>query len=919
MRALASSPAQTQDADEELWSTVDDDVDAADAAADRMLDDLVGAEEARDSRTDIDASPPTETGAAESAQPATEHEVGTAAGPSVGSGAVTALRPPRKRVSLKPVASAAGRAAKAGDTSGATDESVAEVREAIASAVAQQEADKNAAAPSPRGAVPSAAEAAAEAERLRRGLRPTASSRPTQQQRPSAGAEVPIARVRAALPPGTVAKIGSLTRWLRMRREHFDVSGDGVTVALRGEMSAARLAPVAGFKPKVVSAATSADAEAEAAAVWFTELDLDGPEPPLEELTADDDEAAVARSLQAVAASRQGSAFHGAMPSAPSLASVVAAAPTPAGSVYSSITHAHVVGQRAGAGSGVRDDRMAAGNRPQAMASVPLASVHSVPPPPAGTLQRRPPPRVSAMSGRATPPALAGGGVGLGAGAIAAGPAWRAPSEMLDLFVDIVPTYWVSMQFLRATRELQDALGGAHTALSLPRVLKKYQFYFEVRRPQGGGTVLDVRLRDTVNHPRKGAANSAYEWARTDGGANGGGRSGAPTPAAAAVKFRGAGGPRGTSGDSAIGAAEPLLGGSLADYMAQHPEGLLKPIDRSRLASMGDDAGPPRKWGAAAGAAPASSFSAAAGSSAANGATAVLTPQAFFASAPGVLALLSALPVVGPAGEPLKAAPGVPYASWTCESLARYFGEGGASPPPSDALQLAIGARPVPEAILALTRTRRDVFLYCTDAGTPLSGPPTERSVVFLRPLQVSPGATGAFGAGESSPVPAVVAALGRVVPRGLWAPVARVESKLKPEEREHLEKAGRPLVDIARAHGRLLWVAEDGSAVRRFTGEAELDDIAHFALPFIRDAVAKCDAPAEPGVVVPDPTMERLLDADSPLMPAAIASLLRAEGPTVVCGCLRRHKSLFAVAEPVPSNGFSGFTVGRASAFRGR
>ncbi|EKF31171.1 hypothetical protein MOQ_004998 [Trypanosoma cruzi marinkellei] len=84
----------------------------------------------------------------------------------------------------------------------------------------------------------------------------------------------------------------------------------------------------------------------------------------------------------------------------------------------------------------------------------------------------------------------------------------RSPSEMLDLFVECVPTSYVPVQQIKVTDALARVLGPRNT---LYKVIKIYSYYFDRNKESDS-----VRLKPTLQHERLGAANVLYD-AVTDG------------------------------------------------------------------------------------------------------------------------------------------------------------------------------------------------------------------------------------------------------------------------------------------------------------------------------------------------------------------------------------------------------------------
>ena len=173
------------------------------------------------------------------------------------------------------------------------------------------------------------------------------------------------------------------------------------------------------------------------------------------------------------------------------------------------------------------------------------------------------------------------------------------------------------------------------------------------------------------------------------------------------------------------------------------------------------------------------------------------------------------------------------------------------------------------DRVLEVALSRPDVFLFLGEKGLPPKGGIGPETPITLRPLSVAPGATGAFGS-RNSPTPKTIDALGRIVPRGIWVPVTRIESKLPPDARSELAACGLSLTAVARAHGRLLYVHPDGDKLRKFVGDAELDDVTHFALVMIREVIATLATPERPDVMA-----STLLET----LPKGVSDTLRLDG----------------------------------------
>ncbi|KAH9589194.1 hypothetical protein LSM04_003802 [Trypanosoma melophagium] len=79
----------------------------------------------------------------------------------------------------------------------------------------------------------------------------------------------------------------------------------------------------------------------------------------------------------------------------------------------------------------------------------------------------------------------------------------RSPSEMLNLFVECIPTFYVPVHKIKLTDALARILGPQNT---LHKVIRIYSYYFD--RDKSADT---VRLKPSVQHLRMGVANVLYE------------------------------------------------------------------------------------------------------------------------------------------------------------------------------------------------------------------------------------------------------------------------------------------------------------------------------------------------------------------------------------------------------------------------
>lgn len=105
------------------------------------------------------------------------------------------------------------------------------------------------------------------------------------------------------------------------------------------------------------------------------------------------------------------------------------------------------------------------------------------PPPPLGGL------RAAALAGQSVVP-------------------WRSPHEVLSALVEYVPTFFVPVHCVTAVmpEDLRECFIGRNKFLMF---LRRYPFFFQLRVLDGGAR-NDVRLREDVSHPQRGAADEKY-------------------------------------------------------------------------------------------------------------------------------------------------------------------------------------------------------------------------------------------------------------------------------------------------------------------------------------------------------------------------------------------------------------------------
>ncbi|ORC91035.1 uncharacterized protein TM35_000074590 [Trypanosoma theileri] len=131
-----------------------------------------------------------------------------------------------------------------------------------------------------------------------------------------------------------------------------------------------------------------------------------------------------------------------------------------------------------------------------------------------GAARRVPPPLPNA---RGTPPRVGAGGLGKlppppplpGAVVTVSGGAlpWKSPQEVLSALIEFIPTFYVPIHCVAAilSEECRRHFIGRGRFLSF---LKRYRFFFDLRIIDG--VRCDVKLRDDLSHPRRGAADEKF-------------------------------------------------------------------------------------------------------------------------------------------------------------------------------------------------------------------------------------------------------------------------------------------------------------------------------------------------------------------------------------------------------------------------
>lgn len=141
----------------------------------------------------------------------------------------------------------------------------------------------------------------------------------------------------------------------------------------------------------------------------------------------------------------------------------------------------------------------------------PIPKSTSLPPPPFGA--KPPPPGAGGSGGGKAPPPpppptfinAKNQSLALGSNVLPSARGFRSPPEVLDALVDYVPTFFVD------TRRILDMLPPDITqvfgSLTFVTFLRKFRFYFDLRAEHAQ---VDVRIRQDVNHPRKGTADFKF-------------------------------------------------------------------------------------------------------------------------------------------------------------------------------------------------------------------------------------------------------------------------------------------------------------------------------------------------------------------------------------------------------------------------
>ncbi|SCU69165.1 uncharacterized protein TEOVI_000072200 [Trypanosoma equiperdum] len=84
---------------------------------------------------------------------------------------------------------------------------------------------------------------------------------------------------------------------------------------------------------------------------------------------------------------------------------------------------------------------------------------------------------------------------------------WKSPQEVLLTFIEYIPTFYVPVHCVAAilSEDSRKYFIGRGRFLSF---IKRYRFFFDVRVIDG--VRADVKLRDDLNHPRRGAADEKF-------------------------------------------------------------------------------------------------------------------------------------------------------------------------------------------------------------------------------------------------------------------------------------------------------------------------------------------------------------------------------------------------------------------------
>ncbi|PWV13796.1 hypothetical protein C3747_41g81 [Trypanosoma cruzi] len=124
-------------------------------------------------------------------------------------------------------------------------------------------------------------------------------------------------------------------------------------------------------------------------------------------------------------------------------------------------------------------------------------------PPPLPPGARGTPPRAASF-GKLPPPPPLPGAVAASTGAALP---WKSPQEVLSAFVEFIPTFYVPIHCVAAilSEDCRKHFIGRGRFLSF---LKRYRFFFDLRIIDG--VRCDVKLRDDLSHPRRGAADEKF-------------------------------------------------------------------------------------------------------------------------------------------------------------------------------------------------------------------------------------------------------------------------------------------------------------------------------------------------------------------------------------------------------------------------
>lgn len=96
------------------------------------------------------------------------------------------------------------------------------------------------------------------------------------------------------------------------------------------------------------------------------------------------------------------------------------------------------------------------------------------------------------------------------ANSVFASQAFKAPHEVLAMMIEFVPTFYVPLHSIASimSDEARDFIRSRGKAINF---FRRYRFFFDVQLADG--TRYDIKLRDDVQHPRRGVADGKFSLA----------------------------------------------------------------------------------------------------------------------------------------------------------------------------------------------------------------------------------------------------------------------------------------------------------------------------------------------------------------------------------------------------------------------